>query len=328
MVEAIRPIAVPPALPSLRVSAFLAGSLSFALITLSACDFTVSLSRDSGGSSVTGSVAEGEPLTLGNDEGVPLSKNAGSLDFSTDLEDEDPGCWGDRLASGYARKPCGNWGAIGPMGAQLAVGGVRRSGGKALKVTFDKNESRAGATLSMSSDVVHVRAYYNFAEGFDFGQGIKVGRIRSFNHATQANDIDIIMTVRSSGDKDQCGLTDMADLGLFYNGKPAGYDWGHLIVPIRFERGRWYAVEYRVVLNTPVSKDGSIKVWVDGKLLGSKDGLNLRGKAGAGTLLNKVMLGGWYSNSALGNAACADPSRASTVYIDDVAVGSRFLGLN
>lgn len=328
MVEASRSADAPSlisAFPSFHASALLAGCLSLALI---ACDFTGSLSRDSGGNSPTGS-GTGDVLTLlGSDEGASLSKNAGTLDFRTDLEDEDPGCWDDRLVSGYARKPCGHWGAIGPIGAALSVGGISRSGGKALQVTFEKNEGRAGATLSMSSDVVHVRAYYNFAEGFDFGQGIKVGRIRSFNHATQSNDIDIIMTVRSSGDADQCGLTDMADLGLFYNGKPAGYDWGHLIAPVRFERGRWYAVEYRVALNSPGAKDGSVKVWVDGKLLGSKEGLNLRGKAGSGTLLNKVMLGGWYSNSALGNGACADPSQASTVHIDDVAVGSKFLGLD
>jgi hypothetical protein len=320
MVEARRSPDAPSrfsASPRSPVFVLLGGVLS--LFALSACDFTGSLSRDAGGNSVTD---PGDPK-LDNDEGAPLSKNAGTLDFRTDLEEEDPGCWDDRLASGYAKKPCGNWGAIGPMGAGLAVGGVSRSGGKSLKVTFDKNESRAGATLSMSSDVVHVRAWYNFSDGFDFGQGIKVGRIRSYNHATQTNDIDIIMTVRSSGDADQCGLTDMKDLGLFYNGKPAGYDWGHLIVPARFERGRWYAVEYRVELNSPGSKNGSVKIWVDGKLLGSKDGLNLRGKAGSATLLNKIMLGGWYSNSALGNAGCADPSQPSTVYIDDVAVGSK-----
>ena len=143
---------------------------------------------------------------------------------------------------------------IGPAGTLLANGGNSRSGGKSLQVTFDKNESRGGATLSLSADVVHVRAWYRFAADFDFGQGIKVGRVRSYNPATESNDIDIIMTVRSSGDADQCGRTDMADLGLFYNGKPAGYDWGHLIAPVKFERDRWYAVEYAVSLNTPGSR--------------------------------------------------------------------------
>jgi hypothetical protein len=299
-------------------------------LLLGACDLAGSLGRDSGEAAMSGSGSGWDPVSQsdpGYDEGVPLAKGATSLLYRGDLEDEDAGCWSDRLASGFAKTPCGHWGGIGSLGARLSEGETSRSGSKSLAVTFDKNESRGGATLSLSADVVHVRAWYNFAEGFDFGQGIKVGRIRSYNHATQTNDVDIIMTVRSSGDADQCGLTDMADLGLFYNGKPAGYDWGHLIVPIRFDRGRWYAVEYRVALNAPGAKDGSIKVWVDGELLGTRDGLNLRGKAGAETQLNKIMLGGWYSNSALGNE-CADPHDSSTVYIDDVAVGTDFLGLD
>ncbi|MDB5105264.1 MAG: alyA7 [Fibrobacteres bacterium] len=295
-------------------------------LAFTACDLAGSLLRDSQpGSSSDPEVAEHG--ALGKDEGVPLAKGANPFSFNADLEDQDAGCWGDRAADGYARNPCGNWGAIGPAAALLADGQASHSGNKSLRVTFDKNESRGGATLSLSADAVHVRAWYYFASDFDFGQGIKVGRIRSFNHATQANDIDIIMTVRSSGDADQCGLTDMADLGLFYNGKPAGYDWGHLIVPVKFARGRWYAVEYAVTLNTPGAKDGSVRVWVDGKEMGSKEGLNLRGKAGADTKLNKIMLGGWYSNSALRND-CADPYKPSTFYMDDIAVGSDFLGLD
>ena len=286
-----------------------------------------------GGQGAQPPAASGEGLgkgltgSWGADEGVPLAKDGGALLFNSDLENEDPGCWADRLASGNARKPCGHWGAIGPSGALLSADGPGHSGKKSLRVTFDRNESRGGATLSLSADAAHVRAWYRFDADFDFGQGIKIGRIRSFNPATETNDIDIIMTVRSSGDADQCGKTDMADLGLFYNGKPAGYDWGHLIVPIRFERERWYAVEYAVALNTPGKKDGSIRIWVDGEPSGARDGIDFRGKAGTETKLNKIMLGGWYSNSALGNA-CADPFKPSTLHIDDVAVSSDFIGLD
>lgn len=293
-------------------------------IHLTACDLNGNGEGEHGVVRLAGLATESG---LDPDEGIPLAEEPGAPVFRSDLEDESSACWDDRLASGYAHTPCGHWGSIGPVGAQLAVGKTSRSGRKALEVTYDKNESRGGATLSMAADVVNVRAYYNFAEGFDFGQGIKVGRIRSYNHATQTNDIDIIMTVRSSGDVDQCGLTEMQDLGLFYNGKPEGHDWGHLIVPAHFERGRWYAVEYQVVLNTPGSADGSVTLWIDGRLQGSKGGLDIRGKAGAATKLNKILLGGWYSNSALRND-CADPSQPSTVYIDDVAEGSEFIGLD
>jgi hypothetical protein len=305
---------------------FVSAAAALCLSFLGGCDL-----MGSQGAQAPAASGEGQGkrpnVSLGADEGVPLAKDGVVLRFNTDLEAEDAGCWGDRLASGYARKPCGHWGAIGPAGALLSAEGPSRSGKKALQVTFDKNESRGGATLSLSADAVHVRAWYRFDADFDFGQGIKVGRIRSFNPATESNDIDIIMTVRSSGDADQCGKTDMADLGLFYNGKPAGYDWGHLIAPVRFERERWYAVEYAVALNTPGKKDGSIRIWVDGKASGARDGIDFRGKAGAETKLNKIMLGGWYSNSALGNA-CADPDKLSTLRIDDVAVASAFIGLD
>jgi hypothetical protein len=43
--------------------------------------------------------------------------------------------------------------------------------------------------------------------------------------------------------------------------------------------------------------------------------------------INRVRLGGWYSNSANGNS-CASPSQPSTMYIDDLAVGTSYIGPN
>ncbi len=260
--------------------------------------------------------------------GAPLTSfsGPGSLLFDSDLDSEDAACWDDRNTSGYARSACGPWGSIGSAGAKLAAG-RGRDGSSALQVTFSRNEEVGGASLALSSDVVNVRAYYNFSEGFDFGQGVKIGRISSFNESTQKNDVDIIMTVRSPQGGNQCGTTDMADMGLFFNGKPTGYDWGSAGTAVRFERGRWYAVEYQVKLNTPGMKDGSVKLWVDGNLAVSREGLNIRGTGGSDVKLNRLRIGGWYSNGANGNAGCAGPSQASTMHIDDVAVGGEFIGL-
>ena len=252
-------------------------------------------------------------------------KGASGLLFESDLDSEDASCWEDRNTSGYARSACGPWGGIGSAGSKLAAG-RGRNGSSALEVTFRKNEEVGGASLALSADVVNVRAYYNFSEGFDFGQGVKIGRVSSFNDATQANDVDIVMTVRSRGKVNQCGLTDMADLGLFFNGKPVGYDWGNVASATPFQRGRWYAVEYQVKLNTPGMKDGSVKLWVDGNLVASKEALNIRGNGGSNVKLNRLRIGGWYSNGANGNSGCASPSQASTMHIDDVAVGNEFIG--
>lgn len=310
--------------------------LSFATVVLSlyltACDFTTSPTghgeESSGSASVEGgSSPEGNGTYVNDMEaGAPLTQStdfAGRL-LDTDLDGEDAACWGARNASGYATRSCGPWGSIGSAGAQL-VSGKGREGSKAMQVTFGTNEDVAGAGLNLSADVVNVRAWYNFAEGFDFGQGVKIGRVSSFNEATQVNDIDMVMTVRSAQSSQQCGLTDMSDMGIFFNGKPVGYDWGSIGSGVKFQRGRWYAIEYQVRLNAPGQSNGSVKLWVDGSLVASKEGINIRGKAGADVKLNRIRVGGWYSNGANG-ASCKNPSQASTLHIDDVAVGSDYLG--
>jgi hypothetical protein len=303
--------------------------LSFAAVALSlylsACDFTTSPTGHDESSESSASVGGGTYIN-GMGAGAPLIKatDFGGRLFDTDLDGEDASCWSDRNTSGYARSACGPWGSIGSAGAQL-VSGKGRGGSRAMQVTFGRDEDVGGASLAMSNEVVHVRSYYNFAEGFDFGQGVKIARISSFNEATQMNDIDMVMTVRSAQGSQQCGLTDMADMGIFFNGKPVGYDWGSIGSGVKFQRGRWYAVEYMVKLNTPGRSDGAVKLWVDGALVASKEGVNIRGKGGSDVKLNRIRVGGWYSNGANGNS-CKNPSGSSTMLIDDVAVGTEYLG--
>jgi hypothetical protein len=256
---------------------------------------------------------------------LPLPAAVPAL-LRANLDDQLSSCWGARGGSGYSHASCGVWSQIGSFGSKLAEG-LGRGGSKALSVTFSRNEEVAGASLPVSADTVNVRAWYNFAPGFDFGQGVKIGRISSFNEATQMNDIDIIMTVRSAGGSGQCGTTGMADLGLFFNGRPVGYDWGAITAPRSFQPGTWHSLEYQVALNTPGRSNGSVKLWVDGVLAAQRTGLNIRGGGGSSVKLNRLRIGGWYSNSAGGNG-CADPAQPSTMLIDDVAVGKGYIGLD
>lgn len=298
-----------------------------------ACDFTgaadggIPAESDAGPAGPEIELGAPAPLLL-SDEGNPLAKLSGDgpILFRTDLEDQTTSCWGNRNSSGYVMTACGEWGSIGSWGSKLVSWGWRRSGSKSMSFTFAKNEDVAGAGLTLSANVVNVRAWYNFASGFDFGQGVKIGRISSFNEATQMNDIDIVMTVRSSGSVNQCGTTNMSDLGLFFNGRPVGYDWGNITATKSFERGRWYSIEYQVFLNTPGVRDGWVKLWVDGVQVASKTGLNIRGNGGYTVKLNRIRIGGWYSNSANGNYSCSNPSQPSTMYVDDVAVGTAYIG--
>ncbi|MDB5050210.1 MAG: hypothetical protein JWO30_3281 [Fibrobacteres bacterium] len=268
------------------------------------------------------------PKVLSDVPGEALAKLSGyPLLWRSDFEDQTSSCWGARSSSGYATAACGEYGGIGSWGAKLNENGIHHSGNKSLAVTYAKNEDVAGTSLTLSANVVDVRAYYYFGTGYDFGQGVKIARVQSFNEATQLNDIDIVMTVRSNGGVNQCGTTDMSDMGLFFNGRPVGFDWGNLTSTRTFQRNRWYAIEYQVFLNTPGRNDGWVKIWVDGVEAASKTGINIRGKGGATVKLNRIRLGGWYSNSAHGNS-CSSPSQPSTMYVDDVAVGTEYIGIN
>jgi hypothetical protein len=307
--------------------------------TFTACDFfpaapgpadVGTVVSGSGDPSPEDPAAPAQPVSPSPAENVSGSLSAmmaGQTPWRNGFEDQTSSCWGARGSSGYASASCGEYGNIGSWGAKLEQNGIRHSGSNAMSVTYAKNEDVAGASLTLSADIVDVRAWYYFGTGYDFGQGVKIARVQSFNQATQLNDIDMVMTVRSKGGINQCGTTDMTDLGMFFNGRPVGFDWGNLTADKSFQRNRWYAIEYQVSLNTPGKKDGWVKIWVDGVEAASKTGLNIRGNGGSNVKINRIRLGGWYSNSANGNS-CASPSQPSTMYIDDLAVGTKYIGAN
>lgn len=252
--------------------------------------------------------------------GVPEA----AIYLNTDLEGEDPGCWDNRL-SGFNRAGCGKFKGIGSFPIALSTAGIAHSGSKAIRITYAANEEAGGSNVGVNSDTVNVRAYYYFDQGFDFGQGMKIGRVQSFNESTQMNDVDVILQCRSVNGANQCGVTDMAQLGLHYNGRPVGSDWGAVSANVSFQRNRWYAVEYQVILNTPGMSDGIGRMWVDGKLVGERTNLRIRGNFGTGVKLNTVRVGGWYSNSARGNS-CPNPSQPSRIYMDDVVIAKGYIG--
>ncbi len=106
-------------------------------------------------------------------DGEALAKLSGDpILWKTDLEDQTSTCWGVRNTSGYATVPCGEWGGMGTFGAKLAENGVRRSGSKSMSFTYTKNEDVAGAGLTLSANLVNVRAWYYFAPRYDFRHGI------------------------------------------------------------------------------------------------------------------------------------------------------------
>ncbi len=253
------------------------------------------------------------------------SQPASDLLFKSNFAGESRECWKTQGNTGkFSPSGCGDFNSIGSEGVTLSENGISRSGGQAMEITYRKNEQQAGATLNIKEDVVHYRAYMYFDKGFDFGQGIKIGRVSGFNESKQENDIDIILLAGSKAG-DQCGVNDMGFLSLHFNGRPAGYDWGSIEAPISFQRERWYAIEFQVSLNQAGKSNGIARIWVDGEMVAERTDINIRGNLSDAVKLNRLRVGGWYSNSARGNK-CVDPSQPSRLYLDDIAVSRTYIG--
>jgi hypothetical protein len=271
--------------------------------------------------------------TTGPSADAPMAKAAftaapASILLNTGFDDQLASCWNYRPNSGgYNNAGCGVFKNIGSNALTLAAYNIRRgtAGANSVMLNYVKNEDAAGANVSVSADTLNVRGYYWFDAGFDFGQGVKISRVSSFNSATQVNDIDIILQVRSQSGTNQCGTTNMRDIGIYYNGRPVGFDWGSASATMTFNRSQWYLIEYQVILNTPGLADGSVRLWVGGVQVASRTGLKLRGNGGSGVKLNTVKIGGWYSNGAGGNP-CPNPAQASRIFMDDFVIARKYVG--
>ncbi len=100
---------------------------------------------------------------------------------------------------------------------------------------------------------------------------------------------------------------------LPYNRRPA---------PV-LEAGRWYCFEYMAKMNTaPDKKDGEIRLWVDGNLTTEMTGLLLRDGEHQGIKWDHWMLGPRYG----GKAYKEGPPHEQKSWIDDIVVGTRYIG--
>ncbi len=230
-------------------------------------------------------------------------------EFSSDLESESNACWISQPANG-----CNGW--MGLKGVTISPEKTH-SGKQAMKANFRYNEEHNETFRVVDSKHIFVRFYDYYADGFDFPAGMKIGRISSFNAATQLNNYDIILQARATGSSNRCGTTDSTSLAISFNGGPV--DWGMAEGNFVFQRGRWYNIQAEVKLNTPGRSDGEVRVWVDEKLIAQKIGINITGSGSAA--INRVLYGGWYSDSAGGNP-CPNPAQDSIRYIDDVAISN------
>ncbi|MDB5047976.1 MAG: hypothetical protein JWO30_1047 [Fibrobacteres bacterium] len=240
------------------------------------------------------------------------------VQFLSDLEDADPACFSSRPDAG-----CNGWLGIHDAAISMSRGEKSHTGKQALKIVFAKNEVYGGTWRKADSRHIFTRFYDYYDDGFDFAAGMKIHRMSAFNEGKQINDFDIILQTKADDpSSNYCGLTDAKYLALSYNGGPV--DWGSVEARWTPERKRWYCIETEIKLNTPGLSDGAVRIWVDGRVVAEKTGMNLTGSVASS--INRVMFGGWYSNSAAGKNPCPDPVSASRRYVDDPAVSGSYIG--
>lgn len=241
-----------------------------------------------------------------------------ALPLRADLEDVQASCFLAPTAAG-----CQGWSGIRDAGT-ITVSGEKVHGGRnALRIEFLRNEDYGGATRKTEGRRVFTRFHDYYDSGFDFAAGMKIHRLSSFDEARQVNNYDIILQLKADEPgANYCGTTDAKWLALTYNGGPV--DWGSVEARFTPLRGRWYCFETEVKLNTPGFADGEARLWIDGRLVAEKKGLNLAGSLEAP--INRVMFGGWYSNAAAGKNPCPDPVAPSRRYVDDAAIAGSYIG--
>lgn len=165
-------------------------------------------------------------------------------------------------------------------------------------------------------DSLHLRYYVRFALGFDFVKGGKLPGLFGGSVGTggQIPDGTNGFTTRFMFRKDGDGEVYAYFPSSVKHGTSLGRgNW-------RFQPGKWHLIEQEVNLNTPDKKDGSIRVWFEGKLVLDQKNLVFR------TVPTLKIEGILFSTFFGGN----DPSWATpvTTYVDfaNFAVGTSYIG--
>ena len=168
----------------------------------------------------------------------------------------------------------------------------------------------------VARDSLHLRYYVRFAEGHQFVKGGKLpglygGAVHSGGRIPDGtNGFSTRYMWRRAGD------------GEVYAYLPTSVEFGTSLGrgTWRFEPGRWYLLEQAVKLNTPGEPDGSIRAWVDEKLVLDASNLMFR-------TVDSLRIEGIYFSTFFGGG---DPTWATPkdTWIDFArfAVGEEYIG--
>jgi hypothetical protein len=183
-----------------------------------------------------------------------------------------------------------------------------------MKVTYPVNEAEGGVAVRVAyPNRVLTEFDILFEAPFDYAQGLKIYRVQSFNEAIGRNDWDVILV--ACGSAAQAGHSPMVRLEAARNG---GSWWGS--ANFAFSTNVWHRVAVELSKGSvDKTASGSFRVLVDGIVILNLPAVEvIRGaSAFADGPINRLHLGGWYSNGARGNPT-PDPSTPASLRIKNV----------
>ncbi|NGX16874.1 polysaccharide lyase [Wenzhouxiangella sp. XN24] len=204
---------------------------------------------------------------------------------------------------------------VGGTGMSIS-GDVALSPPNSLRQSYESGQVSAGWIAKVEDtgfpDHIFVRWYHLFADGFSTFPP-KMARVRYRErsdsweteyavHAWVEPDGELVADVfaRNSTQANASGWLPKASSGFRFAGR----------------NGQWVAIEMEVKLNTPGSRDGHYRFWVDGELVIERLDIDLRGGRSEG--INEVMLDAYWNGGATGQL---------DRYYDNLVISTERIGL-
>ncbi len=253
------------------------------------------------------------------DRGVDRHKD---VVFAAGFEE---GAWKSRWAKGAS-------GEVDVI-AEDGGGGFKPLDGRALRINFKKG-SNYGADLRLylkdhggEPEELYFRYYLRFAD--DWNPNVAAGKLPGMagtygqagwggRRVDGSNGWSLRgMFVRSfQNDHPMSGLTQLATYA--YHAEMSGFYGDNWIWPgALLARNRWYCIEQYVRLNRPGVSDGSMRVWVDGRLSMERTKIRLRN-------VDRLRIETVWLNAYHGGAETSPHDQH--FYIDNVVVARRYIG--
>ncbi len=248
--------------------------------------------------------------------------------------------------SPYTRKSLKNeWnGAIISFGVDEGRAGVINfENNKVLNILYPKNQIGGGSGAQWlahltKKDNTHYKELYlsykvYFPEDFDFYKdspqdwyGSKLPGLAGGSHPSGCNPRDdgysarIVWKKHPKGDYTEQTAKPVLMQYLYHPGQTSRCGEDHYYISedgkyIELEKGKWYAIENRVVMNEPGKNNGIIQAWVNEELYLNLTDLNLTdGTFGTSYLMFSTFFGGSTQDWA--------PPKDENVYFDEIIVST------